>query len=60
MLKVMQGTRRHLAIVADGSRVLGLITVEDIVEQLVGEIQDRYDTVPDKYSALHRAEDGET
>lgn len=48
LLKLMQGTRRHLAIVADGSRVLGLITVEDIVEQLVGEIQDRYDSVPER------------
>lgn len=48
LLKIMQGTRRHLAIVANGSRVLGLITVEDIVEQLVGEIQDRYDSVPEK------------
>lgn len=48
LLKVMQGSRRHLAIVADGARVLGLITVEDIVEQLVGEIQDRYDSVPER------------
>lgn len=52
LLKIMQGTRRHLAIVADGSRVLGLITVEDIVEQLVGEIQDRYDSVPEKISRV--------
>ena len=51
LLKLMQGTRRHLAIVADGSRVLGLITVEDIVEQLVGEIQDRYDSVPERQRA---------
>ena len=52
LLKLMQGTRRHLAIVADGSRVLGLITVEDIVEQLVGEIQDRYDSVPERHRNL--------
>ena len=48
LLKIMQGSRRHLAIVADGARILGLITVEDIVEQLVGEIQDRYDSVPER------------
>lgn len=48
LLKVMQGARRHLAIVADGSRIVGLITVEDILAQLVGEIQDRYDSVPEK------------
>lgn len=48
LLKTMQGARRHLAIVADGSRVEGLITVEDILAQLVGEIQDRYDVVPER------------
>lgn len=48
LLKIMQGSRRHLAIVMDGARVAGLITVEDIVEQLVGEIQDRYDSVPSR------------
>ncbi len=48
LLKTMQGARRHLAIVADGSRVVGLITAEDIVAQLVGEMQDRYDAVPEK------------
>ncbi len=48
LLKIMQGARRHLAIVADGSRVVGLITVEDILAQLVGEMQDRYDAVPEK------------
>lgn len=53
LLKFMQATRRHLAIVADGSRVLGLITVEDIVEQLVGEIQDRYDSVPERQWHIH-------
>lgn len=59
LLKLMQGTRRHLAIVADGSRVLGLITVEDIVEQLVGEIQDRYDTVPERRDMWRLHGDGE-
>lgn len=48
LLKVMQGTRRHLAVVADGLRVVGLVTVEDVLAQLVGEIQDRYDSVPEK------------
>lgn len=54
LLKVMQGSRRHLAIVTDGARVLGLITVEDIIEQLVGEIQDRYDSVPQRQRGFAR------
>lgn len=57
LLKIMQGSRRHLAIVADGARVLGLITVEDIVAQLVGEIQDRYDSVPEKRRDFQRLDD---
>ncbi len=56
LLKIMQGARRHLAIVADGSRVAGLITVEDITAQLVGEIQDRYDSVPENPHAPPPAE----
>ena len=39
--------RRHLAVVVDefGS-VVGLVTVEDVLEQLVGEIEDEFDVTP--------------
>lgn len=39
--------RNHIALVRDSRRaVLGMITMEDIVEELVGEIYDEYDHLP--------------
>jgi putative hemolysin len=44
LLKELQKRRSHLAVVVDehGS-VGGLVTLEDLLEQIVGEIQDEYD-----------------
>jgi magnesium and cobalt exporter, CNNM family len=44
LLREMQSQRVHIAIVVDeyGS-VSGLITIEDLVEEIVGDIQDEYD-----------------
>jgi CBS domain containing-hemolysin-like protein len=44
LLQEFQERRRHLAIVVDefGSTV-GLFTVEDAIEQLVGEVEDEFD-----------------
>jgi putative hemolysin len=44
LLKELQKRRSHMAIVVDehGS-VSGLVTLEDLIEEIVGEIQDEYD-----------------
>ncbi len=47
LLAQMQASRTHLAIVLDEySGTDGLITIEDLVEEIVGEIEDEHDEAP--------------
>jgi putative hemolysin len=44
LLTEMLRARRHLAIVRDAAgRTIGLVTLEDLLEELVGDIRDEYD-----------------
>ncbi len=46
-LERMMREHTHIALVRDKSdRVLGMITLEDIIEELVGEIEDEHDRLP--------------
>ncbi|MCB0918215.1 MAG: HlyC/CorC family transporter [Actinobacteria bacterium] len=57
LLGEMQAKREHMAIVVDEfGGTAGLVTIEDILEEIVGEIDDEYDTsAPD----VERISDGE-
>jgi len=49
LLTKMQTERRHMALVIDEyGGVDGLLTIEDLIEQVVGEIEDEHDSGEDK------------
>jgi putative hemolysin len=53
ILARFQAEHRHIAIVLDEfGGTAGLLTMEDILEEIVGEIQDEYDTEPSDFQQL--------
>ena len=53
LLKLLQKTKSHMAVVVDEyDGVQGIVTMEDILEELVGEIWDEHDEVVEDYRAL--------
>lgn len=47
VLLAMRRSRTHVAVVVDGERnVVGLVTLEDVLEELVGDIRDESDRAP--------------
>lgn len=53
MLEVFRKERRHMAIVVDEyGGTSGLVTMEDLLEEIVGDIEDEYDEDEQLYRAL--------
>jgi magnesium and cobalt exporter, CNNM family len=56
LLRELRETRRHMAIVADEyGGTAGVVTLEDILEEIVGEIEDEYDLPDDTLERIDEA-----
>ncbi len=55
LLQKMQSERKHMALVIDEyGGVDGLLTIEDLIEQVIGEIEDEHDTDEDQFWTLEK------
>jgi magnesium and cobalt transporter len=55
LLQKMQNERSHMALVIDEyGGVDGLVTIEDLIEQVVGEIEDEHDLEDDSYWTVEK------
>jgi len=59
LLRDFRSNRNHIALVADEyGGVSGMVTIEDVLEQIVGDIEDEYDFDEDEDNIILEGKDG--
>ena len=46
LLQLYSKEHEHIALVMDDDRLVGMVTLEDVIEELIGEVDDEYDQSP--------------
>jgi CBS domain containing-hemolysin-like protein len=55
-IRVMRDTRAQIAVVIDETRTpRGVVALEDLLEEVIGEFDDETDPIPTSFQQFHRA-----